>query len=197
MTKLQLGKDIALGILILVVTVGAVRGFISDARADERSKTEKLVREEAKAELEHQKQSHDQEVKDLKSQMSDVKTVPQAVKIVEVHVPAAAAAVVSKADVSPTVPLPDSPSGKFTLRGDAQEVAVAQTVTNLEVCRKDFSLCGAEKAKLQTDLDSMTRDRDSWKSAAKGGSRFKRIVNGAIKIGIGAGVGYALGRAGR
>jgi hypothetical protein len=87
MTKVQLGKDIALGILVLVVTIGAVRGYISDQRAEERSKTEKLVREEAKAELERQKQSHDQEVKDLKSQMADVKTVPQAVKIVEVHVP--------------------------------------------------------------------------------------------------------------
>jgi hypothetical protein len=178
-TLIHLGCYAILIVLLLVLVKSWSDERMGRAVADATAKTEKLVREEAK-------QERDKEVKELKDQMAQVKTAPQAVKIIERYIPEAAPVPVAltRQDISAAIPLPNSPS--YTVRTDKQEIAVAQTVTDLQVCKKDFAFCEVEKA-------SLTRERDEWKKAAKGGSRWKRIGSVLKWLGIGIGLGATLG----
>lgn len=169
----------------LLLVVGILVKSWSDERvgravAESSSQTEKIVRAQAKTEL-------DKQVADLKAEIAQVKTTPQAVKVIERYVPQAAPVVVQKAELpaSVTEKLPDSPD--FTIRSQPQEIALAQTVTAFEVCKATLQTC-------QNATASLTRERDQWKIAAKGGTKWQRFKSAMKYIGIGVGVGLALRR---
>jgi hypothetical protein len=170
---------------LLIVVLGIALKSWSDERvgravAESSSRTEKIVREQAKAE-------RDAEVKALKDEMAQVKTTPQAVKVIEHYIPQAApVATVERSQIAPEVVLPDAP-GKLTIRTQPQEIAVAQTVSDFQVCKSDLKQCSADK-------ESLTRDRDKWETAAKGGTkgqRFKGFLKSALCGGGGAAAGAA------
>lgn len=177
-------------VLFLKLWVGEA---IGRAKAEATAVTERIVRaESAKREAESQAR-HDQEVKVLKDEMAAVKTVPQAVKVIERYVPQAAPSVqVKREDISAAIPLPESQG--YTIRTEKQEIAIAQLVTELQLARADINLMGDKLAKLQTDLDSVTRERDKWKEAASGGSKFQRFKTAMKYFGIGVGIGIAIRR---
>jgi hypothetical protein len=62
----------------------------------------------------------------------------------------------------------------------------ASEKADLTSCQSQLKLAGAK-------LSATERERDDWKTAAKGGTWAKRIKSGAVKVGIGAAIGVGIG----
>ena len=175
-------RNIMRGLIILAVlyfAFGYAKELIYEARAETVSEAAERAKKEAKAE-------YDTKIDALKAELKSVKDIRSAVRVETRYQPMLVpAAEVKRADLPKELALPDSPG--FTIRSEAQEVAIGKLALDFETCKAGVTLCEKEKAQL-------ILERDEWKKAAKGGSKWKRFVSGATKIGIGLGVGYALGR---
>lgn len=71
-------------------------------------------------------------------------------------------------------------------RCDANSLLATSEKLDLTSCQSQLKLAGEK-------LSATQRERDDWKTAAKGGTWAKRIKSGAVKVGIGAGIGVAIG----
>jgi hypothetical protein len=172
-------KDIALGLLLLFIVGGYVKEKIAESHAEGVSEGAKRATEQAKRE-------HEAAMDTLKSELKSIKDSKSAIRVETRYQPLIVpAAEVQGSQIATSIPLPDSPG--YTVRTQDQEMAVGKLVIDFEGCKADRTLC-------QKQLEQAIVERDEWKKAAKGGSKFKRFLNGAAKVGIGLGLGYALGK---
>ncbi len=61
----------------------------------------------------------------------------------------------------------------------------------------DLTSCQAQLKLAGEELSAMQKERDGWKTAAKGGTWAQRIKSGAIKVGVGIAIGVAADEAAR
>jgi FtsZ-interacting cell division protein ZipA len=86
----------------------------------------------------------------------------------------------------PAVDLPFLRDQVSKCQADALQASGSQA--DLTSCREQLKLAGQK-------LSAAEKERDDWKTAAKGGTWAKRIKSGAIKVGIGIAIGAAADRA--
>ena len=86
----------------------------------------------------------------------------------------------------PAVDLPFLRDQVSKCQADALEAS--GSLADLTSCQQQLKDAGAK-------LSAAEKERDDWKTAAKGGTWAKRIKSGAIKVGIGIAIGVAADRA--
>lgn len=77
---------------------------------------------------------------------------------------------------------------KRRLRRWNERLQASGSLADLTSCQQQLKDAGAK-------LSAAEKERDDWKTAAKGGTWAKRIKSGAIKVGIGIAIGVAADRA--
>jgi hypothetical protein len=107
---------------------------------------------------------------------------------ITVETPEASAADPTPAAVA-TIPAIDLPFLRDQVaRCDANALLVTSEKLDLTSCQSQLKLAGEK-------LSATAKERDDWKTAAKGGTWAKRIKSGAAKVAIGVGIGIAIGYA--
>ncbi len=76
----------------------------------------------------------------------------------------------------------------------AYKLACDESSARLMACTKDAIGKDAIQEATASDLKAMTKDRDSWKATAKGGTFWQRFRHDAIVITVTAASAYAAGR---
>ncbi|GAC1632841.1 MAG: hypothetical protein NVS9B14_06580 [Candidatus Acidiferrum sp.] len=202
-------------VLLGVIAAGVVAGVLAfrswlsehDARlkAEESSKAQVAVQAEVKSQIaDLQKQMAERDA----AYQSEVKALDT--KFSQAATPRDLAQLVSQLMglKTPIQVVTPSASG-----GNAHPEPVAQVpVADAPQVKAYFSeceTCKAERAKLQADaadriqqaalaqkeIESLKTERDTWKTAAKGGTRWQRIGRAAKWIAIGVGIGAAASQA--
>lgn len=64
---------------------------------------------------------------------------------------------------------------------------------NLDTKTKELTYTQQQQALMSQQLVAVTQERDTWKVAARGGTKWQRTVRALKYIGIGAGVGFIAG----
>jgi hypothetical protein len=86
-----------------------------------------------------------------------------------------------------TIPAIDLPFLRDQVaRCDANSLLLTSKESDLTSCQSQLKIAGEK-------LSATARERDDWKTAAKGGTWAKRIKSGAVKVGIGAAIGVGIG----
>jgi hypothetical protein len=174
----------------LALAVVAVRGMISNARAEERSI------------------AHADKEKDLQAQRDAVATQAKTA-VAALEIERAKPATIQTVTKFVSVPMPNGselkmvtpaaqpcPSGNcvdaqpfLQLQGDAQKNL--QWIQDMEIkhqeCDTNLSACAADKILAASQLKEMTADRDNWKYTASGGSKWTRFVKGLKVVGCAGG----------
>lgn len=133
-----------------------------------------------------------------------VKTSADAVKIITQYVPVSAApeqkgedlpaqaVVLDRKEFSDAAAskLPESPA--YVVQTEAQSTAVAKDLIACEADRSSLNVCKLNMSDMQGAIDAQKKETDTWKAAAKGGTKTQRFVK-FLKCAGFAGVGAAGG----
>lgn len=175
----------------LALAVVAVRGMISNARAEERS----IAHADKEKDLQAQRDAVAIQAKTavtaLEVERAKPATIQTVTKFVSVPMPNG-----STFEFKPglTNPAGTIQSGDLVLHGDPKQNL--QWIQDMEIkhqeCDTNLSACAADKILAASQFKEMTADRDNWKDTAKGGSKWTRFVKGLKVVGC-AGGGAALG----
>jgi hypothetical protein len=107
---------------------------------------------------------------------------------ITVETPAATAEDPTPAAVA-TIPAIDLPFLRDQVaRCNANALLLTSKESDLTSCQSQIKIAGEK-------LSAANKERDDWKTAAKGGTWAKRLKSGAAKVGIGIGIGVAIGYA--
>jgi hypothetical protein len=113
-------------------------------------------------------------------------TLPNLPAQVQVQqVPATATAPASQQLVVPQADIPAFQAYKL----DCDE-----SKAKLNACTLTADSSAIIQTSTDTQLTAMTKERDTWRTTAKGGTFWHRLGHDALQIGISAGVGYGVGR---
>jgi hypothetical protein len=170
---------------------------IAGASAKATVEAKQQVIEAAQKSMEARERAWREDLERWEREKEAIKSLPQAVKVIERYVPQAAPAVqVSREQLSASdrAKLPESPG--YTVRTEAQEVALGTEIVQCQQDRAAFSKCAGDKADLETQLRAAREQKEALEKALKGGTKWQRAKK-AVKVSGCAGLGAAPGALGK
>ena len=203
------------GAILLVVLAVLVGGFVwtwhSAALREVRAEMDAQRQDEIKAQHETAIKQRDEQVQQERARsdnaISEVKTLQQGVAAMQramkgssvhatVQEQAAAQqpiATISAQDIAEEVrkKLPDSPS--YAVMTEAQATLWGKIAIDYPTVRQQLQTCQEDNADLRAVSAADASKAKIWEQAAKGGSRWERFSKDALRVGIGAAIGYAIG----
>jgi hypothetical protein len=128
----------------------------------------------------------------ITDQIAKVRSSQSAVQVIDRYVPAPAgqgATVVQKSDFSAAeqTKLPDAPS--YSIETQQQAIATADKLLQCDADDHALNACQQNATTLQQQVKETDTEAQTWENAAKGGSKWQRILRSAKWFGIGAASG--------
>lgn len=200
-------KEIAIGAGVLVL-LGGIAGYVHERelriRAEVVQQTQQQVAGDAQKQIDVAKQAQKQTDSDLKQQLAIIAAQRQTV-------PTPQQVVVDVSKLIPTLPTPlqvQSVPATATTPATEQVVIPKEDIPalhnyklNCDQGAAELNACKLTTANLEMQLDATkvelqatTKERDTWKVAAKGGTKWTRTKTALKWIAIGAAAGYAAHR---
>jgi hypothetical protein len=186
---------------LFLIGIGTILGVLSArqsralAAAQAVSAAQQQLVEQAEQRLKDRDVAWQTERAAWQKEREAIRTAPQAVRVIEKYLPATVGQTVP--DVTPAqiaaevvAALPPSPT--YVVTTPQAEVATAQAVQEGKECAAHVLKLEADGVDLRTQVQAVTTDRDTWRTAAQGGSLARRILRVGIVGACGAG-GAAVG----
>ena len=202
----KLGGAAALVAVALIALGGYELLQEHDARlkAESAQAAQEQIIKTNQATIDQAKVEQAQTASDLKTQLAAIAaqrtiivTPPQAAAAITAAVPNLPQPVqVQNVPATPTAPatqqlvIPQADIPAF----QAYKLNCDESNARLLACGKDAIDAVAIQQGKDSDLAAMTKERDSWKATANGGTFWHRVKHDAIVISVTAGVAYAAGR---
>ena len=193
-------------ILALALVLGGyelIQEHDARLKAESMQSAQQDVIKSAQKSIDQAKNDQAQTASDLKAQLASIanqrtivvtpqqaaavaNTLPNLPAQVQVQsVPATATAPASQQIVIPQADIPAFQAYKL----DCDE-----SKAKLNACTLNAASSAIIQTSTDTQLASMTKERDDWRTTAKGGTFWHRLGHDAFQISISAGVGYGVGR---
>ena len=206
---MTISRTWAIGIGVVLALAIVLGGYELLQEHDARIKAESMqsaqqdVIKSAQKSIDQAKAYQTQTANDLKAQLTAIAnqrtivvTPPQAAAVANTlpnlpaqvqvqQVPATATAPASQQIVIPQADIPAFQSYKL----DCDE-----SKAKLNACTLNAASSAIIQTSTEAELAAMTKERDSWRTTAKGGTFWHRLGHDALQIGISGAVGYATGR---
>ncbi len=190
--KIILALSLALAVILGFGGYETLKAHDAIIRAEDQTKaTDALKRQQdaAMAERDALVKQYQQSITD---QIAKVRSSQAAVQVIDHYVPAAAgqdATVVQKSDFSAgeQARLPDAPS--YSIETQQQAIATADKLLQCDADDHALQACQQNTATLQQQVKETDTEAQTWENAAKGGSKWQRILRAAKWFGIGAASG--------
>jgi hypothetical protein len=156
------------------------------ARAEERAAAQQQIAKNAQETITKIERDRQEAVVALEAERKKPATVQTVTKFLPAPLPAGSEVKIEQ--------LPDAPKPQLVVTGDAQ--ANLQAIQNMEIahleCEKNLLSCRDIVTQKDSVIAAVSKERDTWKETAKGGSKTHRFVRTLKVIGC-AGGGAALG----
>lgn len=189
MTKLEIGLGIAVGICVIFIGFEQYRKAVDNAVAEKTAQILKDSQDKVNQTLKERDSQYQQDLQGMEAKykalakLTPTQIVQKAPEYVQIPKPivisgpetsgvAIGSAIVPPEDIQP----------------------IASLILDGQKCGIDLKKCQGDLVDWQQKYDLKDQESAQWEKAAKGGSWLKRLGKNAIKIGIGAGIGYALHR---
>lgn len=165
---------------------------VGRARAEAISEAEHRVQADAQKRLDDREANFKKDIDALKQENAQIISQKQAVEVVTKYIPQAAPTEVKREDIKPEVAakLPDSPG--YTIRTEAQEIALGKAVNQCQQDKDGLSKCIADKADVQAKFESAKRESDGGAPPQKKQGFFRRLGAG-LAHNVCGGLGTAAG----
>jgi hypothetical protein len=153
---------------------------VNIARAEEQDKTSESAEAKANKAIADRDELLKQYEEALSIKIASVTTPQAAVKVIDHYIPSGApSAIVKREDLSAAAQaqLPDAPG--YVVETDDKAEATAKALLACDATGKALETCKADRVDDATKLQAVADDRDAWKTAAKGGTRWQRLKAGA------------------
>lgn len=198
-TKLHIAAYSTLALCVIIFIAGWMKEHIASERAQAKADAQQVIIDRADKDMKQRDAAFQAGMDSLRSQIAAVKTPEQAIRYIHDAVPALAN-VQQARDLPATLPNAPIPQGmrNVTVHDDDAIVPSAQLLESAKLingCQQDkvgFAKCQGDALDLQTKITATEKERDEWKAAAKGGTKFQRFVRAAKYLAIGAGIGFAV-----
>lgn len=202
-TKLHIAAYSAAALLIIIFVAGWIQEHIATERAQAKADAQQMLIDNAEKRMKQRETDFQAGMDSLRAQIAAVKTPEQAIRYIHDAVPALAN-VQQARDLPATIPNAPVPQGMrtVTVHDDDAIVPSAQLLESAKLvnaCQQDkagFAKCQGDAVDVQGKLAATEKERDAWKVAAKGGTKWQRFGK-AVKCvafsGGGAGLGAMLG----
>jgi hypothetical protein len=183
--KHYLGYSLAVAALAIAFYLWH-KSELAVARAEERAAAQQQIAKNAQDTIAKIEQDRKQAIADLEAERKKPATVQTVTKFLPAPLPPGSEVKIEQ--------LPDAPKPQLVVTGDAQ--ANLQTIQNMEIahleCDKNLRSCRDTVTQKDNVIAALSKERDTWKETAKGGSKTHRLVKALKVIGC-AGGGAALG----
>lgn len=167
---------------VAIVIVFAVT-FAYFSERESRIKAED-IKSQIDAVMAERQKNYDQSIEVLEEEIKNIKSAPQATKVIEKYVPVTQGqtAQVTPQQLPPEIKkeLPDSPG--YVVGTQEREIALAQDQVKCQETKAGLVKC-------EQDLTDSKKKADTFEKALKGGSTLQRIKQNAKWMVIGAGAG--------
>lgn len=124
-----------------------------------------------------------------------IRTAPQAVRIIEKYIPQLVGQTVTEvppAQIAPEVAAALPPTPTYVVTTPEAQVETARAVQQGQECAAHVLKLETDGVDLRGQVQAVTKDRDTWRQAARGGSWAKRLFRGSV-IGLCGAGGAAVG----
>ncbi len=194
--------SLALLVIGIVLGVLTVRQNKALANSQAISVKQQQTVDQAQQRIEQRDAAWKVEQAKWEKERAEIKTAPQATRIIEKYIPQIAGqsvADVKSEEIAPEIraQLPNAPS--YVVKTEQAEVETAKAVQAGQECAANLLRCQQDGADLRKQTKALTADRDNWRDTANGGSVARRALHigivGACSAG-GAGVGASQGSKG-
>lgn len=198
-TKIHIAAYSVLAAGVITFAAFWIQDSISHARAQAKVEAQQQIMDATDKRMNDRAAEFKAEMEVLKQSIDKVKTPDQAIRYIHDNVPALATVQQAK-DMPVSLPNAPVPQGMrtVTVHDDDAIVPSAKLIESAELvnkCQQDtkgFLKCQQDVTDTQTKLDLAIKQRDEWKVAAKGGSKWHRFGKALKVIGC-AGGGAAIG----
>lgn len=198
-TKIHIAAYTLLAAGVITFAAFWIQDAIAHARAQAKVEAQQQVMDATDKQMKDRADTFKAEIEVLKQSIEKVKTPDQAIRYIHDNVPALASVQQAK-DLPVSLPDAPTPQGmrRVMVHDDDAIVPSAKLIESAELvnrCQQDtkgFLKCQQDVGDTQTKLDLAIKQRDEWKSAAKGGSKWHRFGK-ALKVVACAGGGAAAG----
>jgi len=185
---------LALAVLLLAMLIFAGYGWKEERDARQRANSQTSQQEKAIKELESQRErmqsALDEQIEALERQKKQRVSAPQFVAEASRLIPDLPKPLEVR-EVKAEPNLPDSPVVQEVVVPKEDLRAIRDAGIDCEEKSLQYAACTSEQAMLNEQLKVTKEQRDEWKTAAKGGSRWHRTLAAAKWFAVGAGAGYA------
>lgn len=137
-----------------------------------------------------------QERKRLTQERDAIKTQKEAVRVITKYLPQTAGQIVTltPAELPAAIreKLPDAPG--YTCMTEAAAVAAGKAVADLELCGKERNKFAGDLADKTTQYNAAVEQRDKFRTASEGGSKWQRAKSAGKWTAIGVAIGYVVAK---
>lgn len=184
--KLEIAGGAILLALLLLVGYQQYNKAIENAKAEAKAEYDKAADAKIDAALKQRDAEYQKQLAPLLAAQAALQkaTPAQIIKEVPVYIPQATAPItIAGRDSKPNV------GDAIVPQADIKPIA--QAVLDGEKCKLDLGKCQSDLGDWQQKYKLQEDETKQWKTAARGGSVWKRAGKVALAVGIGVGIGYA------
>lgn len=200
MTSATLHKvyGVIVGVVVLILAYAVWSWFgehDSRVRAEEQQKAQQQVIQTLNQSMADRDQQFQQQIAAFDQRIASIRTGQQAATVLQpiIQVPGGAQPqqiTKSELPVSVQPSVPGAPDSKLTVLTEQQMIDLARAKVECDKTGADATKCHADLTDETAKFVAMQKERDSWETAAKGGSWLRRTLRIAVPVACATGGAY-------